>query len=174
MATILSFEGATPVVAEDALLAPTASLIGNVTVGSRASIWFGAVLRGDFDRIEVGEGTSVQDNAVIHCAPGLPTVVGRNIIVGHGALLEGCVIEDGAVIGMGAIVLQRARVGARSVLAAGAVLSERREVGPGMLAAGVPAVEKKPLSGSAQKWTETAAAEYQKYRERYLTGSAVV
>ena len=83
-------------------------------------------------------------------------------------------IEDGAVIGMGAIVLQRARVGARSVLAAGAVLSERRDVGPGMLAAGVPAVEKKPLSGSAQQWTETAAAEYQRYRERYLTTAVVI
>jgi carbonic anhydrase/acetyltransferase-like protein (isoleucine patch superfamily) len=75
---------------------------------------------------------------------------------------------------MGAIVLQRARVGAKAVLAAGAVLSERREVGPGMLAAGVPAVEKKALSGSAQRWTETAAVEYQRYRERYLSGAQVV
>ena len=83
-------------------------------------------------------------------------------------------IEDGAVIGMGSIVLQRARVGAKAVLGAGAVLSERREVGPGMLAAGVPAVEKKPLSGSALRWTETAAVEYQRYRERYLAGARVL
>src|SRR5687768_9283438 len=101
MATILAFEGTTPEIADDVFLAPTATLIGDVVVGSRASIWFGAVLRGDFDRIEVGEGTSVQDNAVIHCAPGLPTIVGSNVIVGHGALLEGCVVEDWAVIGMG-------------------------------------------------------------------------
>ena len=119
MATILTFEGATPVVADDAFVAPTASLIGNVTVGSRASIWFSAVLRGDFDRIEVGEGTSVQDTAVIHCAPGLPTIVGRNIIVGHGALLEGCVIEDGAVLGMGCVILQRARVGEGAMVGRG-------------------------------------------------------
>ena len=174
MATIVELDGVRPTIGEGVWLAPTAVLIGDVHVGDRANVWFGAVLRGDAARITVGAGTSVQDNCVVHCARDLPTVIGEDVVIGHGALLEGCVIEDGAVIGMGAIVLQRARVGARSVLAAGAVLSERREVGPGMLAAGVPAVEKKPLSGSAQKWTETAAAEYQKYRERYLTSSAVV
>ena len=174
MATIVEVDGVRPAIGKGVWLAPTAVLIGDVHVGDRANVWFGAVLRGDYAHIEVGAGSSVQDNCVVHCAHDLPTVIGEDVVVGHGALLEGCVIEDGAVIGMGAIVLQRARVGARSVLAAGAVLSERREVGPGMLAAGVPAVEKKPLSGSAQKWTETAAAEYQKYRERYLAGSAVV
>jgi carbonic anhydrase/acetyltransferase-like protein (isoleucine patch superfamily) len=174
MATIVELGGVRPTIGEDVWLAPTAVLIGDVHVGDRANIWFGAVLRGDSSRIEVGAGTSVQDNAVIHCAHELPTVIGQGVVVGHAAMLEGCVIEDGAVIGMGAIVLQRARVGARSVLAAGAVLSERGEVGPGMLAAGVPAVEKKPLSGSAQQWTETAAAEYQRYRERYLTTAVVI
>jgi carbonic anhydrase/acetyltransferase-like protein (isoleucine patch superfamily) len=174
MATIVELDGVRPTIGEGVWLAPTAVLIGDVHVGDRANVWFGAVLRGDAARITVGAGTSVQDNSVVHCARDLPTVIGEDVVVGHGALLEGCVIEDGAVIGMGAIVLQRARVGARSVLAAGAVLPERREVGPGMLAAGVPAVEKKPLSGSAQKWTETAAAEYQTYRERYLTSSVVV
>jgi carbonic anhydrase/acetyltransferase-like protein (isoleucine patch superfamily) len=138
-----------------------------VHVGDRASIWFGAVLRGDSSRITIGARASVQDNAVIHCAEDLPTVVGEDVIVGHAAMLEGCEIEDGAVVGMGAIVLQRARLGAGSVLAAGAVLSERREIGP-------PAVEKKPLSGSAQSWAETAAAEYQQYRHRYLTTSVVI
>ena len=150
MATIVELGGVRPTIGADVWLAPTAVLIGDVHVGDRASIWFGAVLRGDSARITIGAGTSVQDNAVIHCARDLPTVVGEDVIVGHGALLEGCVVEDGAVVGMGAIVLQRARLGAGSVLAAGAVLAERREIGPGMLAAGVPAVEKKPLSGSAQ------------------------
>ena len=174
MATIVELGGVRPTIGEDVWLAPTAVLVGDVRVGDRANIWFGAVLRGDSSRIEIGAGTSVQDNAVIHCAQELPTVIGEGVVVGHAAMLEGCVIEDGAVIGMGAIVLQGARVGARSVLAAGAVLSERREVGAGMLAAGVPAVEKKPLSGSAQQWTETAAAEYQRYRERYLTTAVVI
>ena len=159
MATIVELGGVRPTIGEDVWLAPTAVLIGDVHVGDRANVWFGAVLRGDGSSITVGAETSVQDNAVIHCAHELPTVIGDGVVVGDGALLEGCVVEDGAVIGMGAIVLQRARVGARAVLAAGAVLSERREVGAGMLAAGVPASEKKALSGSAQRWTETAAAE---------------
>jgi carbonic anhydrase/acetyltransferase-like protein (isoleucine patch superfamily) len=174
MATLVELGGVRPTIGDDVWLAPTAVLVGDVRVGDRASIWFGAVLRGDSSTITIGAGTSVQDNAVVHCAHELPTVVGENVIVGHGALLEGCVVEDGAIVGMGAIVLQRARLGAGSVLAAGAVLSERREVGPGMLAAGVPAAEKKPLSGSAQVWAETAAEEYQRYRHRYLTTSAVI
>jgi carbonic anhydrase/acetyltransferase-like protein (isoleucine patch superfamily) len=174
MATLVELGGVRPTIGDEVWLAPTAVLVGDVHVGDRASIWFGAVLRGDSSRITIGAGTSVQDNAVIHCAHDLPTVIGEDVIVGHAAMLEGCVIEDGALVGMGAIVLQRARLGAGSMLAAGAVLSERREIGPGMLAAGVPAVEKKPLSGSAQQWTETAAAEYQRYRERYLTTAVVV
>lgn len=174
MATLVELDGVRPTIGADVWLAPTAVLVGDVHVGDRASIWFGAVLRGDSSSITIGAGTAVQDNAVVHCAHELPTVVGENAIVGHAAMLEGCIVEDGAVVGMGAIVLQRARLGAGSVLAAGAVLSERREVGPGMLAAGVPAAEKKPLSGSAQAWSETAAAEYQTYRRRYLTTSAVI
>src|SRR5215218_10832339 len=174
MATLVELGGVRPTIGDEVWLAPTAVLVGDVHVGDRASIWFGAVLRGDSSRITIGAGTSGQDNAVIHCAHDLPTVVGEGVIVGHAAMLEGCAIEDGAVVGMGAIVLQRARLGAGSMLAAGAVLSERREVGPGMLAAGVPAVEKKPLSGSAQRWTEVAAREYQRYRERYLATASVL
>jgi carbonic anhydrase/acetyltransferase-like protein (isoleucine patch superfamily) len=173
-ALLLELDGVSPTIGEDVWLAPNAVLVGDVRVGDRASIWFGAVLRGDSGTIHIGAGTSVQDNAVVHCAHALDTVVGENVIVGHGAMLEGCVIEDGAIVGMGAIVLQRARLGARSMLAAGAILSERREIGPGMLAAGVPAQEKKPLSGSAQDWIDTAAEEYQHYRRRYLATGVVI
>jgi len=165
---MLTFEGKTPDVADDVFLAPTAALIGNVHVAARSSIWFGAVLRGDFDRIEVGEGTSVQDNAVIHCAPGMPTRVGRNIIVGHGALLEGCVVEDGAVLGMGCVILQRARVGAGAMVAAGAVVAQGQEIPAGHLAVGVPARVAKELEGSSKEWVATAAPAYDALRRRYL------
>ena len=174
MATIIELDGVRPTIGEEVWLAPTAVLIGDVRVGDRANIWFGAVLRGDASHIEIGSGTSVQDNAVIHCADELPTVIGADVVVGHGACLEGCVIEDHALIGTGAIVLQRARVGARGMLAAGAVLGEGAAVGPKMLAAGVPAREKKELSGSALEWTETAAGHYQGYRRRYLESSREV
>src|SRR5947209_7342365 len=163
MATIIELDGIAPTIGEGVFLAPTAVLAGDVRVGDRANIWFGAVLRGDTSHIAVGRESSIQDNAVIHCADDLPTVIGERVVVGHGALLEGCVLEDEALIGMGAIVLQRARVGAGAMLAAGAVLPERAQVSPGVLAAGVPAREKKQLSGSALTWTRTAAEEYQEF-----------
>ncbi len=172
MAHLIEFEGMAPVVGDEAFLAPTAVLVGDVRVADRASIWYGAVLRGDFASIQVGVGSSVQDNAVVHCAADLPTVVGDGVIVGHGAMLEGCVIEDGALVGMGAVALQRSRLGRRSVLAAGAVLAEGARIGEEVLAAGVPAVEKKRLSGSALRWSETAADEYVRLRGRYLHGAA--
>src|ERR671938_1417891 len=110
MATLVELDGVRPTIGRDVWLAPTA-----VRVGDRASVWFGAVLRGDLSRIEVGEETSIQDNAVLHCAIDLPTIVGSRVTIGHGALLEGCVVEDGAVVGMGSIVLQRARLRARAL-----------------------------------------------------------
>ena len=169
MATIVELDGVAPTIGEDVFLAPTAVLVGDVRVGDRANIWFGTVLRGDASHIEIGPGCSIQDTAVIHCATDLPTIIGADVVVGHGAMLEGCTIEDGALIGMGAIVLQHARVGAGAMVAAGAVVSERTEVPPGVLAAGVPAQVKKELSGSALAWTGRAAAHYQELRERYLT-----
>jgi carbonic anhydrase/acetyltransferase-like protein (isoleucine patch superfamily) len=171
MATLIELDGVAPTIGADVWLAPTAVLIGDVRIGDRASVWFGAVLRGDVSHIEVGSETSVQDTAVLHCADGLPTVVGSRVTIGHGALLEGCVVEDGAVVGMGAVVLQHARIGAGAMLAAGAVLAERGTVAPGMLAAGVPAREKKPLDGSAERWTRLAVDDYQDLRRRYLSGA---
>jgi carbonic anhydrase/acetyltransferase-like protein (isoleucine patch superfamily) len=171
MATLVELDGVAPTIGADVWLAPTAVLIGDVRIGERANVWFGAVLRGDESHIEIGEETSVQDNAVLHCAEDLPTVVGSRVIIGHGALLEGCVVEDGAIVGMGAIVLQRAHVGEGAMLAAGAVLPERATVSPRVLAAGVPAREKKRLSGSAERWTRTAADEYQQLIRRYMVTS---
>jgi carbonic anhydrase/acetyltransferase-like protein (isoleucine patch superfamily) len=165
---IIELDGKTPQVADDAFIAPTAVLIGDVTVHAGASVWFGAVLRGDNSAIVIGEGSNVQDNCVIHCADDLPTLVGENVTVGHMAMLEGCVIGDGALVGMGAIVLQRASVGANALVAAGAVVGEGTQIPDGVLAAGVPATVKKELAGSSQRWVETAAREYRSKRLRYM------
>ncbi len=174
MATLIEVDGRAPTIGVDVWLAPTAVLIGDVRVGDRANIWFGTVLRGDYSHIEIGAGCSVQDNAVLHCAEGLPTVIGEDVVIGHGAMLEGCVVEEHALIGMGAIVLQRARVGARAMVAAGAVVGEGSEIAGEMLAAGVPAREKKQLSGSALAWTDTAVDRYQELRRRYRKTSREV
>jgi carbonic anhydrase/acetyltransferase-like protein (isoleucine patch superfamily) len=169
MATVIELDGVAPRIADDAFVAQTAVLIGDVVVEAEASIWFGAVLRGDNSGgIRVGRGSCVQDNCVIHCADDLPTVIGENVTVGHMAMLEGCEIGDGALIGMGAIVLQRAHVGIRSLVAAGAVVGEGVQIPPGVLAAGVPATVRKELAGSSQRWVETAALEYQSKRLRYM------
>ena len=159
--------GKRPSVHPDAYIAPTAVLIGDVEVGAGASVWFGAVLRGDEAAIKVGDGANIQDNVVVHCAHDLPTLIERNASVGHSAQLEGCVVEEGALVGMGAIMLQRSRLGAGSMLAAGAVLGEGKSVPAGHLAAGVPATVRKPLDGSSQSWVATAAKHYQERAVRY-------
>jgi carbonic anhydrase/acetyltransferase-like protein (isoleucine patch superfamily) len=155
--------GKRPTVHPDAYIAPTAVLIGDVDIGAGASVWFGAVLRGDEAQIKVGDGANIQDNAVIHCARNLPTVIEKDASVGHSAQLEGCVVEQGAVVGMGATMLQRSRLGAGSLLAAGAVLAEGSEIPPGHMAAGVPATVRKPLDGSSRNWVGITA---QHYRDR--------
>jgi carbonic anhydrase/acetyltransferase-like protein (isoleucine patch superfamily) len=153
--------GKRPKVHPDAYIAPTAVLIGDVVVEAGASVWFGAVLRGDEAQIKVGQGANVQDNAVLHCAVDLPTILEPNASVGHSAQLEGCIVERGAVVGMGATMLQRSRLGAGSMLAAGAVLQEGMAVPPGHMAAGVPATVKKALDGSSNNWVGTTAKHYQ-------------
>jgi carbonic anhydrase/acetyltransferase-like protein (isoleucine patch superfamily) len=159
--------GRRPKVHPDAYIAPTAVLIGDVEVLSGASVWFGAVLRGDESTITVGEGANIQDNAVIHCAENLPTVIEKNASVGHSAQLEGCIVEQGALVGMGATMLQRSRLGAGSMLAAGAVLQEGKHIPSGQMAAGVPATVKKPLDGSSNHWVGTTAQHYRDRAKRY-------
>jgi carbonic anhydrase/acetyltransferase-like protein (isoleucine patch superfamily) len=163
-------DGKRPHVHPDAFVAPTAVLIGEVEIGPNASVWFGAVLRADQARVVVGAGSNIQDNAVLHCAAELPTLVGENVTIGHNACLEGCVVEDGAVVGMGSIMLQRSRLGSGAMLAAGAVLPEGREVPGGHLAAGMPADIKKPLSGSSARWVTRTAEHYQENARRFRKG----
>ena len=159
--------GRRPRVHPDAYIAPTAVLIGDVEVHKGASVWFGAVLRGDDSKITIGEGANIQDNVTIHCAEDLPTTVEKNASVGHAAVLEGCVVEEAAIVGMGATMLQRSRLGKGSMLAAGAVLQEGKHIPPGQHAAGVPATVKKPIDGSSSKWVSTTAQHYQDRATRY-------
>lgn len=166
--------GLRPKVHPDAYIAPTAVLIGDVEIKAGASVWFGAVLRGDEAAITVGEGANVQDNAVVHCAKDLPTIIEPNASVGHSALLEGCVVEQGAVVGMGATMLQRSRLGAGAMLAAGAVLQEGKHVPARHMAAGVPASVKKELDGSSNDWVGTTAQHYQDRATRYRAHLKVI
>lgn len=163
-------EGRRPRVHPDAYVAPTAVLIGDVELGCGASVWWGAVLRADDAGITIGAGSNVQDNAVIHVSAGMPTVVGENVTIGHLVTIEGCVVEERAMLGMGAVMLQRSRLGAGSVLAAGALMLQGQEIPAGVVAAGVPAVVKKPISGDSERWVTMPAGNYQKRALRYRDG----
>ena len=171
MALLLPFDGVSPRVAADAFLAPNAVIVGKVTVGPGASIWFGAVLRGDHPDfgVEVGPRTSIQDNCVVHVGDWQPTYIGADVTVGHGAKLESCTVEDGCVIGMGAVILQESVIGAGSLVAAGSVVLGGSRVPAGSLVAGVPASVKKSLGGgSSSKWVERSGPHYVELSRRYL------
>ena len=136
----------TPSVPATAYLAPGARVIGNVTLGENVGVWFNAVLRGDSDAIVIGDGSNIQDNVSGHGDPGSPLTVGRNVSVGHNAVIHGCTIEDDCLIGMGAIVMNGAVVGTGSLVAAGAIVLEGQNIPAGSLVAGVPAKVRRPLT----------------------------
>ncbi len=146
MALIVPFAGKTPVIANDAFVAPTAVIIGDVVIESGASVWFGVVLRGDVGPIRIGRRSNVQDNTVIHVDQDAPTNIGEDVTVGHGAIVHGCTVESGAQIGMGAIVLSHAVIGASSMIAAGALVPEGMNVPSGSVVMGVPGRVRRPVS----------------------------
>ncbi len=150
-----------------AFVAPTATILGQVRIGARSSIWYGAVLRGDIDTITIGDETSIQDNAVIHVDAGVPTKIGSRVTVGHGAIIHGATIEDDALIGIGATVLNGAHVGKGAVVGAGALVPEGMEIPEGMLALGVPAKVVKPVSPGLAKRTRENAEHYVTYGQVY-------
>jgi carbonic anhydrase/acetyltransferase-like protein (isoleucine patch superfamily) len=143
---LIPFEGSTPDVEAAAFIADNATLIGRVVIASGASVWFGVVMRGDTDDLSLGERSNLQDNVVVHADPGSPAVIGAGVSVGHGAVVHGCRIEDGCLIGMNATVLNRAVIGAQSLVAAGAVVLEDTVIPPRSLVAGVPAKVRRELT----------------------------
>ena len=147
-----------PDIHELAYVAPDAVVIGRVTIGPEASVWPGAVLRGDHGTITIGARTSVQDGTIVHCTADYPTVIGADCVVGHNAHLEGCVVEDGCLIGSGSITLNRVVVGAGSIVAAAALVPEGFVVPPRSLVAGVPATIKR--SGIDASWTQESVRHY--------------
>jgi carbonic anhydrase/acetyltransferase-like protein (isoleucine patch superfamily) len=168
---LIPFNGKEPRIDPSAFVAPTAVLIGDVEVGPEASIWFGAVLRGDNGPIRIGARTSIQDNAVVHVSEHGGTYVGDDVTVGHAAVMEDCTIEPHALIGSNATLLNGCRIGAGSLIAAGSVVGERADIPPHVLAAGAPATVKKKIEGEAAHWIDISAAEYVKLSRTYLSQS---
>ncbi len=167
MALILPYGEKRPRIAPDAYIAPNATLIGDVTVEAGASVWFGAVLRGDDEAIVVGAGSNVQDNAVVHADEGFPTVIGAGVTVGHGAIVHGARIGDGALIGMGATLLNGAAIGAESIVGANALVGEGKAFGPRALVLGVPARAVRDLDEGAVAGLRASARHYVERAKRY-------
>lgn len=145
-ALIAGIGGREPRVDEAAFVAPTATVVGDVTLGAGASVWYGAVLRGDVERIAVGAHSNVQDNCTLHADPGFPVGVGERVSIGHNAVVHGATVGDDCLIGMGATVLNGAVIGAGSLVAAQALVPQGMQVPPGSLVAGVPAKVRRELT----------------------------
>ena len=166
---IYAFEGRRAVMATACYyIAPGAQLIGDVRLGDAASIWFNAVLRADDELIEIGAGSNVQDGTVIHCDRGMPTIVGRNVTIGHRVLLHGCTIGDECLIGNGATALDGVRIGARCLVGAASVLTPGKEFPGGSVVMGAPARVLRPVGERELELIERAARSYQQRIQRYL------
>jgi carbonic anhydrase/acetyltransferase-like protein (isoleucine patch superfamily) len=170
---LVEYAGKRPDVASDAFVAETAVVLGNVALGQGASVWFNAVLRGDKDRIAIGERSNVQDNCTIHVDPGFPVTVGAGVTIGHGAIVHGCTVEDNCLIGMGATVLNGARIGRDTLVGAGALVTEGKEIPPGSLAVGVPARVLRALTPEEIDGLRRSARGYYDHSRTFLGGQAV-
>jgi carbonic anhydrase/acetyltransferase-like protein (isoleucine patch superfamily) len=167
---IYELAGQVPVVAPDAWVADSASVIGRVRLGAQSSVWYGAVLRGDNDDITIGERTSIQDNSVVHIDGGVPLVVGSNVTVGHQVMLHGCTIGDGALIGIGSIILNHARIGRHCLVGAGSLVTEGKEFPDGVMIMGTPAKVVRELTPEQIERLHWSAAHYVELAARHRAG----
>jgi carbonic anhydrase/acetyltransferase-like protein (isoleucine patch superfamily) len=168
---VYEFEGKRPSIAEDAFIAPTATIIGDVTVEAGASVWYGAVVRGDDGPIVIRERANVQDGSVIHTTPGVTTEIGVGATVAHQCIVHGAVLEDEALVGNGCVVLDGARIGAGSLVAALSLVQPGVQIPPGVLAAGVPAQVKKPIAGTpAEMWVKLNPTYYPALAQKHIAG----
>jgi carbonic anhydrase/acetyltransferase-like protein (isoleucine patch superfamily) len=169
---IYALDGEAPELPADGLywVAETATVVGRVRLHSEVSIWYGSVLRGDNEWIEIGERSQIQDNATLHTDPGFPLTIGRECVIGHNVVLHGCVIGDNSLIGMGAIVLNGARIGKHCLVGAGALLTEGKEFPDNALIVGTPAKAVSETDEKVRTMIARAADVYVKRWKRYAAG----
>ncbi len=154
----ISSDWKSPEFSQAAFVAANATIVGSVTIAAKASVWYGAVVRGDVEQIEIGECTNIQDGAILHCDPGVPTILEDHVTIGHRAVVHSAHIERGSLIGIGAIVLNGVRVGTGSIIGAGAVVT--KNVPPGSLVVGLP-------SKVVRQLTDTEITELIEHAEKY-------
>lgn len=169
---IYALDGHTPMLAENGSvwIAPDANVIGKITLGARSSVWFGSTLRGDNEPIEIGEGTNIQENCVLHTDMGFPLTVGRDCTVGHKAMLHGCAIGDETLIGMGATVLNGAVIGRNCLIGAHALVTEGKEIPDGSMVLGAPGKVVRPVDAQILGRMREIAEGYQRNARRFRAG----
>ena len=157
-----------PQLGAGAYVAPGAHVIGDVTLAASTSVWFCAVLRGDNEPIQIGEGSNIQEHAMLHTDPGFPLIVSKNCTIGHGAIVHGCTVGDNCLIGMGATILNGAVIGDNCLIGAGALVTEGKEIPAGSLVLGAPARVVRDLDDDAKAGLLKSAETYQKNAARFL------
>ena len=167
---VYALDGVVPEIADDCWIAPDAVLIGKVQLLRGASIWFGAVLRGDNEWITIGQNSNIQDHSIIHADPGQPVTIGAGVTIGHRVIVHSASVGDGTLVGMGAILLNRARIGARSLVGAGALVTEDKSFEDGKMILGAPAKAVRDLSPEQVSGVERSAAVYVANARRYAKG----
>jgi carbonic anhydrase/acetyltransferase-like protein (isoleucine patch superfamily) len=172
---LFSFEDLRPRIHPSAFVAPTATLVGDVIVEEGASVWYGAVVRADYAPVIIRRRANVQDNAVIHGPPGLTTDVGPGVTIAHNCVVHGALLLEECIVANGSVVLDGATVGAGALIAAGSVVAAGASIPAGMLAAGSPAVVRRPVKGSgAEAWVEMNPGAYAELAQRHRRGIAFV
>jgi carbonic anhydrase/acetyltransferase-like protein (isoleucine patch superfamily) len=167
---IYALDGVLPEIDPTAWIAPEAVLVGRVVVGAGASVWFGAMIRGDNEEIRIGPGSNVQENCVLHTDIGFPLVVGANCTIGHKAMLHGCTIGEGSLIGMGATILNGARIGKGCLIGACALITEGKEISDGSLVMGAPGRVVRALDAEARERLVLSAVGYSANARRFAAG----
>lgn len=168
---MLAYNGKHPNIGQDCYIAPTATLIGDVTIEDGASVWFGCVLRGDVAPIVIGKSSNIQDGTVIHGEYGCPAIIGENVTVGHSAIIHACTVGDRVLVGMGAVLLSRCIIGSDTVIGARALVTEEVEIPAGSLVIGQPARVKRSLTEHERTRIMESAEHYAAYASQYLSES---
>jgi carbonic anhydrase/acetyltransferase-like protein (isoleucine patch superfamily) len=167
---IYELDGLAPQLGEGAWVADSAQVIGDVQLAEGASVWFGAILRGDNERLTIGKGSNVQDGSVLHSDPGFPLTLGENVTVGHQVMLHGCTVGDGTLIGIQAVVLNGAKIGRNCIVGAGALVTEGKEFPDGSMILGAPAKVVRELNAEQRSSGTRAAQHYVANAKRYAKG----
>lgn len=164
----MAYRGKYPTIGQNCYIAPTATLIGDVTIHDGASVWFGAVLRGDVSSIVIGARSNIQDGTVIHGEDGCPTIIGEDVTVGHSAIIHAATVEDRVLVGMGAVLLSRCRIGADTIIGARALITEEAEIPAGSLVLGMPGRVKRPITEEERAHILGSARHYVQHATRYI------